>query len=159
MASIADVLRHDIVNKSKQIKDLKDTCFVTEKARKWGYVKGGKRVLGTKDIPWENRRKEGIHWDEYEYERAKEYINPDHPRWGEYRSLKKEVSLSLAALRITKIKDPLYLGPFIKCGKDHGCDYKAAQLRLDRLSKKLKKNPEAFIEVDAWKEELEAAHA
>lgn len=83
-------------------------------------------------------------------------IEPKHPRWGEYKRLKRDVSLWLAAVRLQKAGETAYPGVLIKCGADHGCDYRDAEKRLARLKKRIRKDPGAFASVAEW---MEAAHA
>lgn len=91
-------------------------------------------------------------WDGREVEIQIEHINPSHPRWKEYLGLKREASMWLAARRIQKTGKAA-------SSKSHGIDSVAAQKRLDRTAKRLRKNPELFRHVVAWNEMKEMSHA
>ena len=80
------------------------------------------------------------------------YINPRNTNWDEYMALKRDVSIWLAARRIQKTGTP-------DSAMAHNVDPKAAQKRLDRTAKKLKKNPRQFQHVDAWVAMKELSHA
>lgn len=152
MAELSDIIRFEVCRLSKRIRDLKHDCLKTETARKWGFVKDGKPALGAESLHWEERQKQDIHWAEYEYERAAEYINPSHQRWGEYVGLKREVSVWLTARLIQK-KFGSQLPESLSGEKDlsrHGISPNEALRRLQKTAKRLAERPGSFYYVDTW---------
>lgn len=95
--SIIDFIRFRVQTCSDKIFQIKKDALSSNKAFKYCYVdkKTGKPAA----IQTEGKDKV---WDQVEYTKFGSHIDPNHPKWDEYKGLKRQVSLWIASLHVAK---------------------------------------------------------
>jgi len=95
--SIIDFIRFRVQFCSDKIFQIKKDALESRTAYRYGYVdkKTGERATVQSDS-------NDTVWDRYPYTTFDSHICPTHPKWNEYKGLKRQVSLWIAALHVAK---------------------------------------------------------
>ena len=138
MLTINDYIRHQIRSQSDKIHALKESARkVIATVKCYGYIDPQTKLpypgygTGCDAPPKEIREEKKLFFDSY-MEDKYDHIRPALPQWKEYIFLKKDVSLWLSALNLSR-------GDWDKKWRCHHQTLEATQTRLERATKMINK--------------------